>query len=52
MPDIHVGEQNSSLNNFLTPPEEKHQRAGKSLKVVVLIDVTLVVQLDVSKHLQ
>lgn len=34
------------------PPEEKHQRAEKGLKVVVLIDVALVNQLDVSKHLQ
>lgn len=36
----------------ISPPEEQHQRAEKGLKVVVLIDVTLVVQLDVSKHLR
>lgn len=37
---------------MILPPEEKHQRAEKILKIVVLIDVTLGVQLDVSKHLR
>lgn len=33
-------------------PEEQHQRTQKGLKIVVLINVALIVQLDVSKHLQ
>ena len=36
----------------MKPPEQKHQRAEERLEVVVLIDVTLIIQLDVSKHLQ
>lgn len=52
MDDIHTGEQNLHEMILKAPPEEKHQRAEKSLKVVVLIDVTLIIQLDVSKHLQ
>lgn len=32
-------------------PEQKHQCTEKGLKIVVLIDVTLIIQLDVSEHL-
>lgn len=46
------GNKKSLDDALITAPEEKHQRAEKRLKVVVLIDVTLVIQLDVPKHLQ
>lgn len=38
--------------SLINPPEEQHQSAEKGLKIVVLIDVALIIQLDVSKHLQ
>lgn len=44
-----IGLERCSLIN---PPEEQHQCAEKGLKIVVLIDVALIIQLDVSKHLQ
>lgn len=37
---------------YKSSPEQKHERAEKCLEIVVLVDVTLVIQLDVSKHLQ
>lgn len=37
---------------MINAPEEQHQCTEKGLKIVVLIDVTLIIQLDVSKHLQ
>ena len=45
---------NERLERFFLKilPEKQHQRTEKGLKIVVLIDVTLIVQLDVSKHLQ
>lgn len=38
--------------SVISPPEEQHQCTEKGLEIVVLIDVTLIIQLDVSKHLQ
>lgn len=36
---------------LIHPPEQKHESTEKSLEVIVLIDVTLVIQLDVPKYL-
>lgn len=44
--------RNLGRYSLISPPEEQHQRSEKGLKIVVLIDVTLIIQLDVSKHLQ
>ena len=33
-------------------PEEEHQGAEKGLEIVVLVYVALIIQLDISKHLQ
>lgn len=38
--------------SVISPPEEQHQCTEKGLEIVVLIDVTLIIQFDVSKHLQ
>lgn len=40
------------MYSWSNPPEEQHEGVEKGLKIVVLINVALVVQLDVSKHLQ
>lgn len=37
--------------SVISPPEQQHQCTEKVLEIVVLIDVTLIIQLDVSKHL-
>lgn len=46
----------ANRENILGPrgddtPEEQHQGAEEGLEVVVLVDVALIIQLDVSKHL-
>lgn len=44
-----AAEPNKTFSTVL--PEQQHQRAGESPEVVVLGDVSVVVHLNVAKHL-